>query len=66
MNQIKVKQIHKLGLNIKRLFPEQFNNAIYLLTNAYKFPYKFKHPSFLASFFEYPSQKYRVYLRYVL
>ena len=58
--------ISEFGLNIKRLFPEQLNKSIYLLANTYKFPYKFKVPSFLSPSFEYPTQKIRAYLRYSL
>ena len=58
--------ISQFNLDIKNIFKEQQNTCIFLQNNTYKFPYKFKLPSFLNPSFEFPSQKYRAYLRYVL
>ena len=59
--------ISQFNLNLTKIYNIQKNGLLYLQNNnTYKFPYKFQLPSYLNPSFEFPTQKYRAYLRYIL
>ena len=59
-------QITKFDLNLKKFFLENNSKYVHLFRKQYNYPFKYKLPDYLNPSFEYPSEKYRVYIRYSL
>ena len=58
--------ISNFNLNIKQFFSYNQSKNAQLIGKQYNYPFKYKLPDYLNPSFEYPTDKYRVYIRYSL
>ena len=60
------KTLLNFNLNLKQFFPDNKGQFVKLSKIKYNFPFKFTIPNNLNPSFEYPTDKYRVFIRYIL